>query len=329
MSAYRKMVALLAAGAVTAVSCREGAVPGDEPTPTAPPTPAPVPAPGPSTAPTPASTLAPPGGAVILAAGDIASCTSSGDEATAALVDARPAAVVVTLGDNAYDRGTPHQFATCYEPSWGRSRSRTRPSPGNHDYGTRDAAGYFGYFGYFGASAGDPATGYYSYDVAGWHVVSLNSQCTAVPCGPGSAQERWLRADLATSTSRCTLAYWHHPRFSSGRVHGSSSVVAPLWQALFDAGADVVLAGHEHHYERFAPLDPAGDPDGARGIRSFVVGTGGRSLYPFGPPLPGSEVRDHSTFGVLSLTLGAEEYEWAFLPVAGGSFTDEGSGRCR
>lgn len=262
---------------------------------------------------------------MLLAAGDIASCTSSGDEATAALVDARPAAAVVTLGDNAYDRGTPREFAECYEPSWGRSRTRTRPSPGNHDYGTRGAAGYFGYFG---AAAGDPATGYYSYDVGTWHVVSLNSNCTAVPCGPGSAQERWLRADLAASNTRCTLAYWHHPRFSSGRVHGSSSVVAPLWRALYDAGADVVLAGHEHHYERFAPLDPAGGPDEARGIRSFVVGTGGRSLYPFGPPVPGSEVRDRSTFGVLSLTLHAEGYDWAFLPVAGGWFTDQGSGRC-
>lgn len=157
-------------------------------------------------------------------------------------------------------------------------------------------------------------------------VVSLNSNCTAVPCGPGSAQEGWLGADLAASTSRCTLAYGHHPRFSPGRVHGSSSSVAPLWQALFDAGADVVLAGHQHHYGAFAPLDPAGEPDEARGIRSLVVGTGGRSLYPFGPPVPGSEVRDHSTFGVLSPTLHAEGYDWAFVPVAGGSLQRRGVG---
>jgi hypothetical protein len=326
MSAWRTLVALVAVTTGTAVACEDGRTPRDAATgPTAPAPSAPQASSTPTPGPVPDVDPAPPGDPVVLAAGDIASCTSSGDEETAALVDARPEAVVVTLGDNVYDHGTAREFAACYEPSWGRSRSRTRPSPGNHDYGTAGAAGYFGYFG---PAAGNPADGYYSYEVGRWHVVSLNSNCTAVPCRPGSAQERWLRADLAASASRCTLAYWHHPRFSSGRVHGSSDAVAPLWQALYDAGADVVLAGHEHHYERLAPLDPAGDPDEARGIRSFVVGTGGRSRYPFGPPIAGSEIRDRSTFGVLSLTLGDDRYEWAFLPSAGGTFTDEGTGRC-
>ena len=286
----------------------------------APAPPPPGPAPGP---PPPDPQPAP--DAVVLAAGDVASCSSSGDEATAELLAARPHGVVVTLGDNVYDRGRPAEFADCYDPSWGASRHRTRPSPGNHDYATARAAGYFGYFG---AAAGDPATGYYSYDLGSWHVVSLNSNCSAVPCAAGGAQERWLRADLAASSSPCTLAYWHHPRFSSGRTHGSSTSVAPLWQALYDAGADVVLAGHEHNYERFAPLDPAGGVDPGRGIRSFVVGTGGRSHYAFGAPLPGSEVRHDDTYGVLQLTLWPGRFGWEFVAVAGGSFTDSGSAAC-
>lgn len=279
---------------------------------------------GPAT-PVPGATAPAPPDPVVVAAGDIASCSSSGDEATAALVAARPQAVVVTLGDNVYDRGRPGEFADCYAPSWGASRERTRPAPGNHDYATAGAAGYFGYFG---DAAGDPATGYYSFEVGTWHVVALNSNCTVVSCAAGHAQEQWLRADLARSPSRCTLAYWHHPRFSSGRAHGSSTAVAPLWQALYDAGADVVLSGHEHHYERLGPLDPSGRLDPERGIRSFVVGTGGRSHYRFGAPVVGSEVRDEATFGVLELTLSDGRFAWTFVPVAGASFTDSGSAGC-
>ncbi len=263
--------------------------------------------------------------AVILAAGDIASCSSSGDEATAALLAAEASAVVVTLGDNVYDRGRPGEFADCFGPSWGASLSRIRPSPGNHDYAT---AGAGGYFGYFGEAAGDPAKGYYSYDVGPWHVVSLNSNCSAVSCAAGGAQEQWLRADLSASPGPCTLAYWHHARFSSGRTHGSSTAVAPLWKALYDAGADLVLAGHEHNYERFGPLDPSGRIDQRRGIRSFVVGTGGRSHYAFGSPLAGSEARNHDTFGVLRLTLAEGHFDWTFVPVAGRTFTDSGSAPC-
>ncbi len=210
-------------------------------------------------------------------------------------------------------------------PLLGGSRSRTRPSPGNHDYATTGAAGYFGYFG---EAAGDPAKGFYSYDIGAWHVVSLNSNCSIVSCATGSAQETWLRADLAAHPKACTLAYWHHPRFSSGTVHGSTTTVAPLWQALYDSSADVVLAGHEHNYERFAPVDPAGTIDPGRGLRSFVVGTGGRSHYPFGQANPGSEVRSSGTFGVLHLTLRATALSWQFVPEPGKAFSDSGSANC-
>jgi calcineurin-like phosphoesterase family protein len=265
--------------------------------------------------------------ATLLAAGDIADCSSSGDEATAALLDARPAGLVATLGDNVYDRGTAKEFADCYAPTWGRHRDRTRPAPGNHDYDTFHASGYFGYFG---AAAGDPVRrqGYYSYDLGSWHVIVLNSNCGGTSCEPGGTQERWLRADLAASGASCTLAYWHHPRFSSGSTHGSDKAVGALFQALYDAGADVVLAGHEHNYERFAPLAPSGDIDPARGIRTFVVGTGGRSHYGFGSPITGSEVRNRDAFGVLVLTLEPGRYHWQFVPEAGKKFTDSGTGTC-
>jgi hypothetical protein len=262
---------------------------------------------------------------VLLAAGDIASCSSGGDEATAALLDGHPAAAVATLGDNAYDRGSATDYARCYGPSWGASKSRTKPSTGNHDYATAGAAGYFGYFG---PVAGDPAQGYYGYDLGSWHVVALNSNCSNVSCAAGGAQERWLRADLAAHPTACTLAYWHHPRFSSGTTHGSSTATAALWQALYDANADLVLQGHEHNYERFAPLDPSGRSDPARGLRSFVVGTGGASHYPLGAALPGSEARNADTYGVLQLTLRGDGFDWQFLAQAGKTFRDTGSARC-
>ena len=280
----------------------------------------------PSTAtPGPPVTTASGATATLLAAGDIADCSASGDEATAALLDARPEGVVATMGDNAYPRGTAREFAECYGPTWGRHRDRTRPAPGNHDYQTSHAEGYFGYFG---AAAGTPGRAYYSYEVGSWHVVVLDSNCGGTSCRAGGAQERWLRADLAARGAPCTLAYWHHPRFSSGSVHGSDDAVGPLFQTLYEAGADVVLAGHEHNYERFAPLDPAGRIDTARGIRSFVVGTGGRSHYGFGDPITGSEVRNGDTYGVLELTLEPGGYRWEFLPQAGKTFTDSGSGTC-
>jgi hypothetical protein len=264
--------------------------------------------------------------AVLVGAGDIASCSNNNDEATAQLLDAIDG-TVFTLGDNAYETGTATQFANCYDPTWGRHNSRTMPSPGNHDYYTSGAAGYYGYFG---AAAGDPTKGYYSYDLGAWHIVVINSNdaCTIISCAAGSAQEQWLRADLAANRRTCTLAYWHHPRFSSSGVHGSQAYMQPVWQALYDYGADVVLSGHVHNYERFAKQTPAGAADPVRGIREFVAGTGGRELYGFNSPIANSEVRNSDTFGVLKLSLHASSYEWEFVPVAGGSFTDSGSETC-
>lgn len=262
---------------------------------------------------------------VLVGAGDIASCTSTGDEATANLLDGI-AGTVFTVGDNVYPNGTATEFANCYGPSWGRHKARTRPAPGNHDYNTTGAAGYYGYFG---AAAGEPGKGYYSYELGAWHIVAINSNCAAVGgCGAGSAQEQWLRQDLAAHPQACTLAYWHHPLFTSDSSHGNATSMRPIWQALYDHGADVVLAGHAHNYERFAPQDPNGVADPARGIRQFVVGTGGASLRRFGAIKPNSEVRNADTYGVLKLTLHPTSYQWEFVPEAGKIFTDSGSAAC-
>jgi hypothetical protein len=262
---------------------------------------------------------------ILVAVGDIASCSSDGDEATAALLDGL-SGTIATLGDHAYRSGTPQEFADCYDPSWGRHKDRTRPAPGNHDYETSGAAGYFDYFG---AAAGEPGKGYYSYDLGTWHIVVLNSNCSQVGgCGEGTPQEQWLREDLAAHPATCTLAYWHHPLFSSGMEHGGNESMQPVWQALYDAGADVVLAGHEHNYERFAPQDATGATDLERGIRQFVVGTGGKSLYEFGEALPASEVRNADAMGVLMLRLYATGYEWEFVSIAGALFEDTGTWPC-
>ncbi|MGH8991352.1 MAG: metallophosphoesterase family protein [Acidimicrobiia bacterium] len=271
-----------------------------------------------------------PGDAVLVGAGDIASCSSNDDETTAALIDQvvaeHPDATVFTTGDNVYNSGTADEFARCYEPSWGRHRFRTRPVPGNHDYRTSGAGGYYGYFG---SAAGDPGTGYYEYHAGSWQVIVLNSACSAVGgCGAGSPQEQWLRAVLAASSARCTLALWHHPVFSSSSQHGSHSGLRPFWQALYDGGADVVLAGHDHVYERFGPQTATGGADAGFGVRQFTVGTGGKSHYGFGNPLPNSEVRHSGTTGVLRLTLRDQGYDWRFLPEPGGTFTDSGTGAC-
>jgi hypothetical protein len=261
--------------------------------------------------------VAPP---VLVGAGDIASCGHTDDEATGRLLDSIPG-VVFTAGDDAYPSGSVTDFTRCYEPAWGRHKSRTRPTLGNHDFRTGAGAPFYWYFG---VVAGDSGLGYYSYDFAGWHIIALNSN---IAMAPGSPQERWLRADLSRHRAPCTLAYWHHPRFSSSE-HGSSTAPEPLWQALYDANADVVLSGHDHTYERFAPQTPTGVLDTVRGIRQFVVGTGGASLYDFPTIRPNSEVRDNTTHGVIKLTLRANGYDWEFVPVAGGTFRDAGSGRC-
>mgnify|MGYP000509971425 CR=1 FL=1 len=261
---------------------------------------------------------------VLLAAGDIAQCGEPGSAATAALLRDLPG-TVATLGDNAYSAGSKPEFANCYDPTWGAEKERTRPAPGNHEYGTRGARGYFGYFG---SSAGSARTGYYSYDLGAWHIVVLNSNCKEVGgCEADSPQGRWLRQDLAAHPTACTLAYWHHPLFSSGTKHGGDATMQPFWQALYDAGADVVLSSHEHNYERFAPQDARARPS-ERGIRQFVVGTGGSSLYELGEAQPNSEARQDQAYGVLDLTLNPDGYAWEFVPLEEGRFSDTGSARC-
>ena len=251
--------------------------------------------------------LAPPH--VFVGAGDIASCErSAASEATARLLDGIDG-TVFALGDNAYQSGTAEEFRDCYGPTWGRHKGRTRPVPGNHEYGSSGAAPYFDYFG---VNAGPRGVGYYSFELGNWHTVALNSN---IPVTMDSPQGAWLRADLAANRTRCTIAYWHHPRFSSSK-HGDQPQMRDFWQLLYDAGADIVLSAHDHTYERFAPQDPDGFPDATHGIRQFVAGTGGAAPYGFTGIRPTSEVRI-STLGVLKLTLRADDYDWNFIPVSG------------
>ncbi len=271
--------------------------------------------------------LAPP--ANLLAAGDIADCDSSGDEATAKLLEVlikqNKDAIIAPLGDNVYPSGSLKRYRDCYEPSWGQFLNRTKSAQGNHDFsgGTGED-----YYAYFGKAAGPPGKGYYSYALGEWHVVVINSNCWAVGgCGAGSPQLEWLKQDLKANPTKCTLAYWHHPRFSSG-PHGNAEEMRAVWNALDDAGADLVLSGHDHDYERFAPLGKDGQPD-ASGMRQFVVGTGGKSHYPALFVKPGSQVRNSSAFGVLNLSLSADGFAWRFVGVAGSSLKDSGSAKCR
>lgn len=261
----------------------------------------------------------------LIAAGDIGYCGQPYDEATAAVVNKIPGTVAV-LGDLAYEHGSAAEFASCYQPSWGAFKARTRPAPGNHEYEADSSAS--GYFGYWGAQAGNPGQGWYSYNLGAWHVISLNSNCDLIGgCLPGSPQESWLRADLAAHPATCTVAYWHHPRWSGGQVT-SDPMTQYLWQDLYDANADLVLNGHAHNYQRFAPQNPAGALDPARGIREFVVGTGGNpTLHPVAPAA-NAEVINNDTWGVLKLTLRSSAYDWQFVRAAGGTFTDSGSQSC-
>lgn len=262
-----------------------------------------------------------PPAAVILAAGDIAQCGLPGAALTTGLIE-RQAGTVLALGDLAYPRGTAADFARCYEPTWGRFKSRTLPVPGNHDYQTPGAAAYFAYFG---ARAGKPGKGYYSIDLPGWHIVALNSN---IDSGPDSEQLKWLQTDLAGNRQSCILAFWHHPRFTSG-YHGDAADVAAMWETLYASGAGIVLSGHEHNYERFAPLDAKGNPDERRGIRSFVVGTGGAKPYDLiRARHEHSEAWYGQGWGVLRLRLYPGRYEWDFLPAGPGTFRDAGAGEC-
>ncbi len=251
----------------------------------------------------------------LLAVGDIGSCDGIADEAVASLASALPGTIAV-LGDIAYPDGSAENFASCFDPAWGPMRERMRPAPGNHEYQTTDASGYFSYFG---ALAGTPGEGWYSYDLGAWHLIVLNSNCAFVGCEEGSAQHDWLVADLLANPETCTLTYWHHPRFSSGR-HGDDPQTDALWHALADAGADLVLGGHDHSYERIGPIDS---------MRSFVVGTGGRSLYEFPrPALARTERRVNDSYGLLMLTLRDGEFSWQFVPAAGSTLRDSGTAPC-
>jgi hypothetical protein len=266
----------------------------------------------------------PPGAVVLVGAGDIADCGEDADEATARLLDVIDG-TVFAAGDNAYENGSLEDYQRCYAPTWGRHLDRTLPAIGNHEWQTPGAAGYHEYFG---ARAGGPGTGWYATTLGEWRLIVLDSDCgDAGGCTPDSAQGRWLADELATNPAPCTVAIWHHPRFSSGR-HGDDAAVDPFWRAMYDAGADLVVNGHEHSYERFAPQDADGRGDPERGIQEIVVGTGGKDLRSFDRPVPNSEIREAGTYGVLRLVLRPDGFDWRFLPVAGQTFTDAGSGTC-
>jgi hypothetical protein len=282
---------------------------------------------------------------VIAAAGDIACAPSSSNfnnglgtatkcraRYTSDLLVNAGLSGVLALGDEQYDTAKYSSFLGSYDKSWGRVKATTYPAPGNHEYMTTGAAGYFDYFNGTGIAtgrAGDRSKGYYSFNIGSWHLIALNSSdhCTIVACGKGSQQELWLKADLASHPASCTLAFWHHPRFNSGH-DSNADFMQPLFQDLYAANADVVLGGHAHDYERFAPQNPNGTLDRARGIRQFVVGTGGAFFTAMGSAKPNSEVRNSSTYGVLKLTLHPASYDWRFVSEAGKSFTDSGSNAC-
>ncbi|OGK11375.1 hypothetical protein A2768_01895 [Candidatus Roizmanbacteria bacterium RIFCSPHIGHO2_01_FULL_37_16] len=264
------------------------------------------------------------GDPVIAGAGDISPRSNGPQFQTANLLDSINPAFVLTFGDNQYPDGILADFNTYYHPSWGRFKSRTRPSTGNHDYHTPGGAGYFDYFNGVGVNsgvAGDRSKGYYSYNVGSWHLIALNSEAMS------STQNAWLAADLqANQGTACTLAYWHEPRFSSGAVHGSNNRSVPFWDLLYQYKADVVLNGHDHLYERFAPQNPSGGSDPTNGIREFIAGTGGAGLYAFGSPIANSQFRV-STHGVLKLTLHQTSYDWQFINI-NSQVLDSGSGNC-
>ena len=265
----------------------------------------------------------------IAAAGDISPNALADQQKTSDLVVDAGYDAVLVLGDNQYPSGEIAEYRKYFHPTWGRVKDKIFPVPGNHEYLLGSTAP--GYFSYFGARAGDPAKGYYSFDLGQWHIIALNSndgRCLAVPCGPASEQLTWLKDDLAANKKKCTLAFWHHPRFNSGSRHGNNAEVSAFWDALYAADADVVLNGHEHVYERFDPQTPDAGADAARGIREFLVGTGGVGFYDFALPQPNSALREAATFGVLKLTLKPDSYDWEFVAVQPSTFTDKGSANC-
>jgi hypothetical protein len=306
------------------------------PVPTGSASPAPSGSPGPSpsgsaggsAAPTgsrsPGPTAVASGDPILVGAGDIGNCASDGDEATGALLDGI-GGTVFTAGDNAYPSGSAQDFRDCYGSAWGRQLQRTRPAPGNHDWVTGGLAGYRGYFG--AAAQGPDGSSWYSYDLGAWHVIVLDSSCAKVGgCGAASPQGTWLAADLAADHPTCTLAIFHHPRFSSGE-HGNQKAMDAFWRPLYAAGVDLIVNGHDHDYERFAPQDPGARLDDAQGIREFVVGTGGTGFRGFGGTAANSDLRIASVYGVLALTLHPAAYDWVFIG-AGNELRDRGTASC-
>jgi len=324
------------AAALTTAACAGGAVQPD------PPPSLPAPSASPSASPPPVTSTTP---VAIAAVGDIA-CGSQRpagvvcrDRETSELVASaeeileQPLDAVLALGDLQYENGVVDDFRRFYDRTWGRFRVITHPVPGNHEYDVipRVADGYFSYWN--GTALDGPAgrrdRGYYSFNLRDWHFVALNSNCEYVPCFAGSPQERWLREDLQANTKPCTLAYWHHPRFSSG-PSGRNEQLRPFWQALYDFNADVVLVAHDHLYERLRPLNPDGAPDELRGLRQLTVGTGGRHLDSFSvAALSASEFRSRAQFGVLLMTLGAGRYSWNWVTIDNSATAgDSGSATC-
>ena len=283
-------------------------------------------APPPPPPPSPPAPPPPPPSVVLTVAGNIATCSGVHDDLTSRLLDSLPG-YVFTAGDNAFDNGTAQEYAECFGGSWGRHKSRIYAALGNHEYNTGNADGTFDYFG---ERAGPRGLGYYSVNVGDWHIIVLNDNAAFVPFGPTDTQTEWLREDLKANTRRCTMAIWHAPLFLSSRTENYTMNRSRqlFWDMLYLAGADVVVNGHQHHYERMAPMDPAGNPD-SNGIRQFNVGTGGEStIMPDVAIHPQSQTRSIA-FGVLKLTLREHDYDWQFLSIPGETYTDAGSGRCR
>ncbi|HEY6110764.1 MAG TPA: Ig-like domain-containing protein, partial [Gemmatimonadales bacterium] len=262
---------------------------------------------------------------IFIGAGDISSCSNNGDEMTAQIIDTIPG-TVYNLGDDAYDNGTTSEFNNCYNPTWGRFKSRTKPSAGNHEYNTSGATGYYAYFG---AAAGDPSKGYYSYNLGAWHIIVLNSNISR---STGSAQDTWLANDLAAHPNQCTVAYWHHPLYSSTGGSGSGGVsissMKPFWDRLYAAHADLVLNGHRHFYERLKPMKPDGSYDPTNGITEIIAGSGGIGGGSVTDLFPTHVTGNGDTRGVLKLYLYDDSFAWRFIPIAGKTYTDTGSTAC-